>query len=261
MNDPDADVAVRGLPRATADTLWQTHKMLAVGRLSAGISHEVNNLTQRVIASLEVTRKLVLGARAAEADAYIANAIASVQDMSALSQRLARFVRPQAIAPKQTSLNAVIAELEHVLRSTMLGMFRLEIVPAADLWTTYCDGGQAEIAILDMVLAARDSIPGGGTIAIATRNDATFDAAHGSQAGSGPRHFVCVDVAAKAATLTGSFDRGAMWAATLPPTVSVDTLDMVDRFARTYGGELRHPGDASTGARTALWLPRSPGEG
>lgn len=261
MNDPDADMGLRELPRATADTLWQTHKMFAVGRLSGGIAHEVNNLTQRVMASLEVTRRLIRGGRAPEAEAYIAKAILSVQEVSALNQTLARFVRPQAIAPKQMSLNAVIAELEDVLRSTMLRTIRLEIAPAEDLWTTYCDGGQAEIAILDMVLAARDSIPDGGTIAIATRNDASFDAARGPPGERGPRHFVCVDVAAKATTLMGSFDRAATSTATLPPTVSVDALDMADRFARTYGGELRQPVDATTGARMALCLPRSPREG
>ena len=260
MNDPDADVAARELPPASADTLWQTHKMFAVGRLSGGIAHEVNNLTQRVIASLEVTRKLIRTGRTIEAETYIAKAILSVQEVSSLNQNLARFLQPQAIVPKEMSLNAVIADLEDVLRSTLLRTIRLEIAPAADLWTTYCDGGQAEIAILDMVLAARDSIPGGGTIAIATRNDACFEFARASQAGTGPRQFVCVDVDAKASTLAGSFDRAPPSPAPLPPTTSVDDLYMVDRFARAYGGELRHPVEATAGARTALYLPRSPRE-
>jgi len=261
MNDPDADVAARETPPASADTLWQTHRMFAIGRLSGGIAHELNNLTQRVIASLEVTRKLIRHGRAPEAETYIANAIASVQEASSLNQTLARFVRPQAIAPKEMSLNAVIAEVEGVLRSTLLRTIRLEIAPAADLWTTYCDTGQAEIAILDMVLAARDSIPDGGTISIATRNEASFEASRGSPAGTGRRAFVCVDVAAKAATLTGSFERGAASTATVPRTVSVDELHMVDRFARAYGGELRRPAEATAGARTALCLPRSPRPG
>jgi signal transduction histidine kinase len=259
MNDPDADVAAYAMPEASADRLWQTHRMFAVGRLSGGIAHEFNNLTQRVIASLEVTRRLIVGGRVPEADTYIAKAIQSVQEVSSLNQRLARFVRPQAIVPSEVSLNAVIADVETVLRSALFRSFRLEIAPAAQLWTTYCDRGQAEVAILDMVLAARDSIPDGGTIAIATRNDGGFGADDGLQARSRPRHYVCVVVTAEAATVTGSFDRAVALAAPPPTRETGDELHMVDRFARTYGGELRHAVEAGERLGTALCLPRCAG--
>jgi len=255
MDDPYPEPAAREMPGASQEMLWQDHKMVAVGRLSSGAAHEFNNLMQGVIASLELTRKLISGGRALDAEPFIAKAIASAQQASLLNQGVARFVRPQPIVPGEVSMNAVVADVEDVVRHSLSRAFRLEFTPAADLWTVHCDAGQAEIAIVDMILDACDGIVGGGAIAIATRNIGRPDDASASQGSDAARERVCVAVTATAEADQESLAR-ASTLSSAHASEGAGAFDMVDHFARTYGGEFRLRGNAPQRSVRELYLPR-----
>ena len=256
MDKSRVEAAAHALPGVSDETLWQTHKMVAVGRLSGGVAHEFNNLMQAVVASLELIRKLVRDGRAAETEQYIAKAITSAQNASLLNERVARFARPGPIAPKALSINTAITDVEDLLRYSLPSAVKLEVTLAARLWTVYCDAGQAQIAIITMVQNARDAMGERGTIALTTRNEERAPVCSASSAGYAERHCVCIAVRATSGKPSESSDRG------LAPESPADTeephvaLDTVDRFVRLYGGELRHCHDAPRSSATEMSLPR-----
>lgn len=257
MDKSDVEAVPRETPAVLSqERLWQAHKMVAVGRLSGSVAHEFNNLMQGIIASLELTRKLVDRGRSSEAEPFIVKAITAAQRASLFNQLVASFARPQPIAPKAMSLNTVIAVVEDLLRYSLAPTFKLEITPAADLWPVYCDAGQAEIAIVDMVLAARDSTPEGGAIAIATRNAKRFVDALAFQAAEAPRDYICITVAATGKETTESFDRRLTPPSPAGANASLGALDMVEYFARLHGGVINVRADAPQRSATELYLPR-----
>ncbi len=258
MNDLKTGTVAGEMPRVSQSALWQNHKMVAVGRLLDGVAHEFNNLMQGVMASLELTRKLIGSGRAAEAEPFLVKAVAAAQQATLLNQRVAHFVREQPIALKTVSINATAAEVEQMLRFSLSGAFKLEITPAADLWTVCCDPGQAEVAIVDMVLDARDSIPGGGTIAVATRNVEHRDDPLAASAGHVERHRVCVTVTATVRKKSEMFDQGATTLTPMDANQARERLGMVELFARIHGGEFTLRRDAGRQTATELCLPRSP---
>jgi hypothetical protein len=257
MDQPAVPAKWREVAKVFDESVWQTHKMIAVGRVSITTAHEFNNLMQGVVASLELTRKLINGGRASETGPLIAKAITAAQHAALLNQRVARFARPQPVTPKVLSINAVVADIEEMLRFSLAPAYKLEVAPAADLWPVYCDAGQATIALVDMVLALRDAMPGGGAIAIATRNELLASDRFASQPAHGTRHAVCIAVtattaASRAADSTSTWTPASSGAASQPS----QALVMVDQFAHIYGGELRLRDHAAEQSVTELYLPR-----
>jgi PAS domain S-box-containing protein len=156
--------------RSVEEALRQSQKMEALGQLTGGIAHDFNNLLTGITGALDLIRRRLAAGRSDGIERIMDAAFASSQRAAALTHRLLAFARRQSLDTKPEDANALIEGLEDILRRTLGENTALQIELAGDLWPALTDGNQLEAAILNLVINARDAMPGGGALKITTRN-------------------------------------------------------------------------------------------
>jgi PAS domain S-box-containing protein len=166
------DVTERKLLEAE---LRQSQKMEAVGRLTGGIAHDFNNLLAVIIGNAQLlSRSLRESPRLfRQADTVLKAAMRGGE----LTNRLLSFARQQVLEPKVVDLNGLLGGMYDFLRRSLTGEFEIHQQPQVGAWPVKVDPGQLENAVLNLVINARDAMPQGGTITIATRNVSVTEAA------------------------------------------------------------------------------------
>jgi signal transduction histidine kinase len=154
--------------RHSEDQLRQAQKLEAVARLAAGVAHDFNNVLTAISGHSEMLlRQLEFGdsrrknAEQIEKCAYLA---------TALTRQLLTFSRKQVIEPRVLELNAVVANIERMLKR-LIGEdieFRAELDPATG--RIKADPGQIEQVIMNLAVNARDAMPNGGKLTVTTAN-------------------------------------------------------------------------------------------
>ncbi len=151
--------------------------MEAVGQLTGGIAHDFNNLLAVVIGNMEVLEE---GLRDDPAQQHHAlQAIDAAERGADLTQRLLAFSRKQMLRPQAVNLNELVHGTTDLLRRALGEDIEIKSAAASDLWTTEIDAAQMENALVNLAVNARDAMPSGGRLTIATANT-TLDAADGS---------------------------------------------------------------------------------
>jgi two-component system, cell cycle sensor histidine kinase and response regulator CckA len=143
-------------------------KMQAVGRLAGGIAHDFNNImgviqgySESLLESLEPDEPI--RGSVEEIDRAARRAVV-------LTGQLLAFSRKQVLQPKVLELNTILADMEKMLRRVIGEHIQLETRLGTDLGWTKADPTQLEQVILNLVVNARDAMPGGGKLIIETRN-------------------------------------------------------------------------------------------
>jgi signal transduction histidine kinase len=233
----------------------QAQKMEAVGQLTGGIAHDFNNLLAAVLGNLKLLRKRL--AEDAAARRLIDGAIEGAERGASLTQRLLAFARQQDLHPAAVDAAELIRGMIEMMRRSIGPMIQIETAFADDLWSAHVDANQLELALLNLVVNARDAMPDGGRLTLRARNEAIAGAADGALAAG---DYVCLAVAD---TGTG-MDEATLARATEPFFTTKGAgkgtglgLSMVHGLAAQSGGALRlssRPGDGTT---AELWLPRA----
>ncbi len=154
--------------RQLEDQFRQSQKMEAVGRLAGGVAHDFNNLLT-VITSYSQLLLDDLGAgdpRRADLE-EIRKAAAGA---ATLTRQLLAFSRQQVLEPKVLDLNGVVAGAGKMLKRLIGEDIELVTDLAADLGTVKADPGQLEQVVMNLAVNARDAMPMGGKLVVATRN-------------------------------------------------------------------------------------------
>jgi len=180
------DGALRGFAKVTRDVtekraheaaleesraaLAQAQKMEALGHLTGGLAHDFNNLLSVIIGGIDFV--LQRGDRAEpEKNAQMLDAAKqAAQQGAVLVRRMLAFSRRQTLAPQVVDVNTLVCNMSELLRRTLGGNVRLEIILAPDLWLTRADPNQVESALLNLSVNARDAMPGGGNLIVRTSN-------------------------------------------------------------------------------------------
>jgi two-component system cell cycle sensor histidine kinase/response regulator CckA len=157
------------------EQLRQVQKMEAIGRLSGGIAHDFNNLLGVIIGYSEILQE-----RLPSKDLLRESAdeiVAAGKRAASLTRQLLAFSRQQVLEPKILDLNEVVSDMEKMLRR-LIGE-DIELITNRDpmLGRARADQGQIEQVIMNLVVNARDAMPQGGRLVIATANtemDETF---------------------------------------------------------------------------------------
>ncbi len=152
--------------RVLEDQFRQAQKMEAVGRLAGGIAHDFNNLLMVVSGYTEV----LLDKTAPENPLHAK--IESIQQASdratALTRQLLAFSRKQLLELKVIDVNAVVQDMERLLRPLIGENIELTTTLTADVGCTRADAGQLEQVLMNLVVNAKDAMPNGGKISIRT---------------------------------------------------------------------------------------------
>jgi two-component system cell cycle sensor histidine kinase/response regulator CckA len=151
--------------------LRQAQKMEAVGRLATGIAHDFNNLITVLLGySDELVEEAPPGSRMRSA----AVEVRRVADRaSALTQQLLAFSRRQALVAHTVDINQVLSQMEDLIRRLIGPEIRLEISMEPGLAMISADNQQIGQALMNLVVNARDAMPGGGTLRIATETSSS----------------------------------------------------------------------------------------
>ncbi|MCA9511798.1 MAG: PAS domain S-box protein, partial [Myxococcales bacterium] len=154
--------------RESEEHLRQAQKMEAVGQLAGGIAHDFNNLLTAITGHAD----LLLGdlgddhpsAQDAREVLHAANRAAG------LTRQLLAFSRRQVLESRPVDLNALVSQLDRMLRRVVGEHYAFVTQLDGSLWPVVADPGQLEQVLLNLVVNARDAMPGGGAITIRTEN-------------------------------------------------------------------------------------------
>jgi PAS domain S-box-containing protein len=154
--------------RQLEEQLRQAVKMEAVGRLAGGVAHDFNNLLTAIIGSADLLLEDLDPASRAREDV---NEIRRAGDRAAqLTRQLLAFSRQQPLTPRVIDVNALVADMDRLLRRLIGEDVDLRTVLAPDLGAVRADAGQLEQVIMNLAVNARDAMPGGGKLTIETTN-------------------------------------------------------------------------------------------
>ena len=149
--------------------LRQSQKMEAIGQLTGGLAHDFNNLLAGIIGSIDLLRLRIESNRRDDIERYLQAARTAAHRATALTHRLLTFSRQQPVDPKPIDMNRLVAGMEELLRRTLHVRVELELKLDATC-LVMSDAHQLENAVLNLVINARDAMPGGGKIVIATED-------------------------------------------------------------------------------------------
>ena len=249
----EAEAAARA--RVQAD-LFQMQKLEAIGQLTGGIAHDFNNLLMVIINGLQMLSE-------SKSQAQRDRALRRTQEASwraaELTRRLLAFARRQALHPERVELPRQVESLRELLGQGLREDIQLHIDVAAGLWPIEIDLGALELALLNLIVNARDAMPKGGVLTIAARNTPIAAADAGRQ-GVEPGDYVEIVVE----------DTGLG----MPPEVLEKVFEpffttkgagggtglglaQVYGFAQQSGGSARVDSQVGEGTTVRLLLPRS----
>jgi PAS domain S-box-containing protein len=184
--------AEEALEQARA-ALAQAQKMEAVGQLTGGVAHDFNNLLTVITNALDL-----LGGRVrddAQKHRIIDSAQRAAERGARLTQQLLAFSRRQALRPEIHPINTVIEGFEAVLRRACPEPIEIEVALSPLPLAANIDAPQFEAALLNLVVNARDAMPGAGKLRIATGKKTVGAAEAKRMSGIAPGDFVTVAVA------------------------------------------------------------------
>jgi two-component system cell cycle sensor histidine kinase/response regulator CckA len=148
--------------------LRQAQKMEAIGRLAGGIAHDFNNLLTAILGYSELLLAEVREGNPIRRD--ILEIKQAGDRAAALTRQLLAFSRQQVLEPQILDLNAVVANMQHLLRRLIGEDVDLITYPESRLGRIKADPGQLEQVVMNLALNARDAMPAGGRLTIGTAN-------------------------------------------------------------------------------------------
>ena len=260
--DVTAEKAAAERLKATEEALLQSQKMEAVGQLTGGIAHDFNNLLTGIVGSLDLLQTRLDQGRTDNVARYIDAAMTSANRAAALTHRLLAFARRQPLVPKSVDANQLVVSLEDLLRRTIGETIDLEIVASNDLWGTLCDPNQLESALLNLAINARDAMPDGGRLAIATAN-VRFDSVTADTPALSPGDYVSISVTDTGVGMSAEVAARAFDPFFTTKPIGQGTglgLSMIYGFARQSNGHVTIDSKLGRGTSVKLYLPRHLGD-
>lgn len=159
-----AEVAQR---ERAEEQLRQAQKMEAIGQLTGGVAHDFNNLLMAVLGNLELLRKhLETDTKAVR---LIESALQGARRGASLTQRLLAFARRQDLNVGPVDLGNLIREMTDLMKRSVSSGIVIDTSFPDQPILVLADANQLELALLNLVVNARDAMPGGGTIRISLR--------------------------------------------------------------------------------------------
>jgi two-component system cell cycle sensor histidine kinase/response regulator CckA len=243
--------------RALEDQFRQAQKMEAVGRLAGGVAHDFNNLLMVISGYAEV---ILEGLDPAHPLHNKARAIQQASDRATtLSRQLLAFSRKQLLELKVVEVNAIVEDMERLLRPLIGANIALVTTLAPDAGRTRADAGQLEQVLMNLVVNSKDAMPGGGRIAIRTENIALDNLHRGDKTFIRPGNYVTLSVSDNG----DGMDKETQSRIFEPFFTTKDKgkgtglgLSMVYGIVKQSGGYLTVQSEPRCGTTFSIYLPR-----
>jgi len=246
--------------RDAEESLHQAQKMESLGQLTGGIAHDFNNLLQVISGHNEVMLALIDHPTIDVARMRRAGeAVRDAADRAAkLTHQLLAFSRKQRLEGRLLNLNGLVDGMGEMASRAMGDHVVIETDLAPDLWTCRVDPTQAEVALLNVLINARDAMPGGGTVTVRTANRVIDDEETAQFKGLPDGAYVTVSV-----TDTGSGMAPEILGRVMEPFFTTKEegkgtglgLAMVYGFAKQSGGAVVIHSEVGKGSTVRLLFP------
>jgi two-component system cell cycle sensor histidine kinase/response regulator CckA len=151
--------------RRLEEDLRQSQKLEALGRLAGGVAHDFNNILMLISGYLG--RLSDSGLSSEQIEVY-EQAIAATKRAAALTRQLLAFSRKHRDTPTVTNLNAIVSNMQGMLRSLVSEFIRLDISLSDDPVPVLADALQLEVVLMNLAINARDAMPDGGVLSVVT---------------------------------------------------------------------------------------------
>ena len=152
--------------RRLEELLRQAQKMDAVGRLAGGVAHDFNNILGVIIGYGEIVKRRMPAADPLQGK--VAEILKAAERAATLTRQLLAFSRKQVLQPRVLDLNLVVANMEKMLRRLIGENIELKTMLRERLGSVRADPGQIDQVLMNLVVNARDAMPGAGTLLIET---------------------------------------------------------------------------------------------
>jgi two-component system cell cycle sensor histidine kinase/response regulator CckA len=241
--------------------LRQSQKMEAIGQLAGGVAHDFNNILNVILGYTELLqRQTTFPDPQRDKLEEIRKA---GHRAAALTRQLLAFGRKQVLQPKVLDLNAVVEELEKMLRRLIGEHIQLETVFGAERGRITADPGQIEQVIMNLAVNARDAMPQGGRLVIETGSVELDDAYARLQEGARPGPHLLLRVTdtgqgMNAETLSHIFE--PFFTTKAPGKGTGLGLATVYGIVKQSGGHIAVQSEPDKGSVFTVYLPRVGGE-
>ena len=236
--------------------LLHSGKMEAVGQLTGGVAHDFNNLLAAVLGGVGLIERR---AELNDSNRKILHQVRHAAEQGAeLVRRMMAFSRKQDLKPSSIEIESLCQSVGGLVEHALGGTIEIDWACPSHVRNVFVDRGQLELAILNLVLNARDAMPAGGKIGVAFEN---LDVESGDHGGLEPGHYVSVRVTDDGPGIPSEL----LSRVTEPFFTTKETgkgtglgLSMVFGFVRQSGGRLNIENHDHVGAVVELVLPASP---
>jgi len=240
--------------RSLESQLVQAQKMDAIGKLTGGIAHDFNNLLAAVIGGLGLLEKRVQLEE--EQRRVLGMTKRAAEQGSELVRRLLAFARRQKLEPQSIELHSLRDAVSDLLTHTLGGLVNIEWEIEEPIWNAFADQAQLELALVNLIINARDAMPNGGTVTVSANNrQLTSEVPHGLPQG---------DYVQIAVNDTGTGISCEDLEKVMEPFFTTKEvgkgsglgLSMVYGFAKQSNGAFAISSELGKGTTADLWLPR-----
>ena len=240
--------------------LTHARKMDAIGQLTGGIAHDFNNLLAAVLGGLGMIERRV---ELSEEQRRILGMTRHAAEQGAeLVKHLLAFARRQKLEPAAVEIARLATSVTDLLAHTLGGMVELKWELEEQLAPVYADSAQLELALMNLIINARDAMPDGGVVTITAANREVPEGRGGKDLA--PGQYVVLTVGD-----TGCGIAPELLEQVLEPFFTTKSLgkgtglglSMVYGFAKQSGGAVRVQSAVGVGTSVEIWLPRAPAAG
>jgi two-component system, NtrC family, sensor kinase len=247
---------VQGLRQRTAmqQQLAQAQKLDAVGRMAAGIVHDFRNLLGAMASGARLVRSRAVDAAALAP--ILDEMDAAVERGTTLASKLLTVSRQQELALGVVDVNQLLRALQPLLKSAAGSDIRLRLELAPEVWPCRLDRAQFDRALLNLIINARDAMPNGGEVRVATANEAKHAGIRPTTRPVGD--YVRITVADNGQGISPEVAQRVLepFYTTKGQAGTGLGLSQVYGFVRQVGGDLRIESTPGAGTTVELLFPR-----
>jgi PAS domain S-box-containing protein len=245
--------------RKLEQRLSQAQRMEAVGRLAGGIAHDFNNILTAVMGYANLLTE-ELGPESPCAD-DLEGIKKAAGKASALTRQLLAFSRRQPVSPRVLDTNAIVTDLEKMLRRVLSESISFGLALDPDTPPILADASQIEQVLLNLVVNARDAMPSGGRLLVSTQREKLRSSRNVGIDTLAPGDYAVITVLDSGKGI----DPGIIDRIFEPFFTTKDEgkgtglgLAMVYGIAKQAGGGVEVASPPGAGAKFKVWIPAAP---